>query len=472
MSINEIFFELIRVALGSQDTLLRAPSSKEWKQLYDMAKKQSLVGICFAGLQKLFNLDHQEPSTNNPQPDSTHNPELITQNLNEDLYYKWMGMSAKIQHRNDVVNRQCVELQRRLREDGFRSCILKGQGVAKWYKETLPTSLKGRSSDRDKEDDDTICKSPLKGEDLIDLSKFRQSGDIDVWVEGSREEILAYINRICPTEEVGELHAQFHVFKNTEVEVHFTPSILSNKKANKLLQEWFEGMKEGAFGHENDNENDNENSLSLTKNQEPITHNQDPITHNQDPITKNQDPITHNQDPITHNQEPITHNQEPITKTPKTTAGAEGFFVPSIEFNLVFLLLHIFRHYLYEGVGMRQLMDYYFVLRHSDASQREEAMRVLCDLKVDSFAGALMDVLHTIFGLEEEYMLCTPDKKRGKRLLGIVLEGGNFGHSTEKYKITGWDKPLSRLSRYLRRNWYMVWDYPGEIFGNVLKKIR
>lgn len=437
---EQLFFELIRVALGSQDTLSRAPSSTEWKQLYDMSKKQSLVGICFASLQKLFNLDHQEPSSNNPQSNSTHNPEPITQKLNEDLYYKWMGMSAKIQHRNDVVNRQCVELHKRLREDGFRSCILKGQGVAKWYKETLPTSHKGRSSGRDKEDDDTLCKSPLKGEDLIDLSKFRQSGDIDVWVDGSREEILAYINKICPTEEVGELHAQFHVFKNTEVEVHFTPSILSNKKANKRLQEWFEGMKEGCFG----NENDNKNSLSLTKNQEHIT----------------------------HNQEPRTHNQEPITKNPKTTAGAEGLIVPSIEFNLVFLLLHIFRHYLYEGVGMRQLMDYYFVLRHSDVSQREEAMRVLCDLKVDTFAGALMDVLHTIFGLEEEYMLCTPDKKRGKRLLDIVLEGGNFGHSTEKYKITGWDKPLSRLSRYLRRNWYMVWDYSGEIFGNVLKKIR
>ena len=134
---EQLFFELIRVALGSQYTLSRAPSSKEWKQLYDMSKKQSLVGICFAGLQKLFNLDHQEPRTNNPQPDSTQYPELITQNLNEDLYYKWMGMSAKIQHRNDVVNRQCVELQKRLREDGFRSCILKGQGVAKWYKETL-----------------------------------------------------------------------------------------------------------------------------------------------------------------------------------------------------------------------------------------------------------------------------------------------------------------------------------------------
>lgn len=441
MTTEQLFFELIRIAIGTQDTLSLPPSKEEWKELYAMSKKQSLVGICFAGLQKLFNLDHQEPSTNNPQSDSTHSPEPITQNLNEDLYYKWMGMSAKIQHRNDVVNRQCVELQRRLSEDGFRSCILKGQGVAKWYKETLPTSLKGRSSGRDKEDDDTLCKPPLKGEDLIDLSKFRQSGDIDVWVEGSREEILAYINKICPTEEVGELHAQFHVFKNTEVEVHFTPSILSNKKANKLLQEWFEGMKEGCFGNENDNENENSSYL------------------------------IHNQEPRTHNQEPRTHNREPITKNPKTTAGAEGFIVPPIEFNLVFLLLHIFRHYLYEGVGMRQLMDYYFVLRHSDASQREEAMKVLCDFKVDSFAGALMDVLHTIFGLEEEYMLCTPDKKRGKRLLDIVLEGGNFGHSTEKYKITGWDKPLSRLSRYLRRNWYMAWDYPGEVLSHMMGKI-
>ena len=45
---DSLFFELIRVAIGTQDRLSRTPSSQEWKVLYDMAKKQSLVGICFA----------------------------------------------------------------------------------------------------------------------------------------------------------------------------------------------------------------------------------------------------------------------------------------------------------------------------------------------------------------------------------------------------------------------------------------
>ena len=38
---EQLFFELIRVAIGSQDMLSRPPLAEEWKQLYAMAKKQS-----------------------------------------------------------------------------------------------------------------------------------------------------------------------------------------------------------------------------------------------------------------------------------------------------------------------------------------------------------------------------------------------------------------------------------------------
>ena len=61
---NELFFDLIRVAIGTQEGLSHTPSQKEWKALYDMAQKQSLVGVCFAALQRLL---------------------------------AWMGMAAKIQ---------------------------------------------------------------------------------------------------------------------------------------------------------------------------------------------------------------------------------------------------------------------------------------------------------------------------------------------------------------------------------------
>ena len=116
MQIERLFFTLIKVAIGKEGVLCKTPTSKEWQQLYDMAKKQSLVGVCFAGVQKQVN-QHQE--------------------LPEMLYLTWMGMAAKIQQRNEVVNQQCEEVQKMLAEKGFRSCIFKGQAVASLYHSSL-----------------------------------------------------------------------------------------------------------------------------------------------------------------------------------------------------------------------------------------------------------------------------------------------------------------------------------------------
>ena len=53
-SLNSIFYQLIQVALGKRICLSHMPSADEWGgELYAMAKKQSLVGVCFAGVHKL-----------------------------------------------------------------------------------------------------------------------------------------------------------------------------------------------------------------------------------------------------------------------------------------------------------------------------------------------------------------------------------------------------------------------------------
>ena len=40
--------------------------------------------------------------------------------------------------------------------------------------------------------------------------------------------------------------------------------------------------------------------------------------------------------------------------------------VPKAEFNLIFQLTHIFTHLMNEGIGLRQLLDYFFVLKNTD----------------------------------------------------------------------------------------------------------
>ena len=147
--LNNLFFELIQVALDVRICLSRTPNDTEWKALYDMAKKQSMVGVCFAGVQRL--------------PEDERPPEK--------LYLTWMGMAAKIQQRNEVVNRQCVELQAQLSADGLRSCILKGQGVAGIYTSTGSAQVGS-------------------------LSLLRQSGDIDVWIEGGVKAVVGLAKKL------------------------------------------------------------------------------------------------------------------------------------------------------------------------------------------------------------------------------------------------------------------------------------
>ena len=78
-----------------------------------MAEKQAVIGICFCGVQRFQRLGYDIPM---------------------DLYMKWLGMAAKIQQRNEVVNAQCVEVQQMIEKAGFRTYIMKGQGNSALYK--------------------------------------------------------------------------------------------------------------------------------------------------------------------------------------------------------------------------------------------------------------------------------------------------------------------------------------------------
>lgn len=247
-SIIQIFFELVRASIGLSK-LSTIPTAYEWSQLYDIAKKQSLLGICFNSLQQLYK-KHPEQTTNLPMP----------------LKMQWLGIAAIIQQRNEYMNKRCVELQANLAAVGFRNSILKGQGVATLYASS-------------------------------NLSHLRQPGDIDVYVDASREDVIRYAQLMgdChPDWDYKHLHLK--VYNDVEVEVHYVPEVFLNLRKNRKLQRWFVEHKEDMFDSVKIHRNESTENMSLVS--------------------------------------------------------------PSIEFNVFYILLHIYRHFLYEGVGLRQLFDY------------------------------------------------------------------------------------------------------------------
>ena len=345
-----LLFELLQIALGKRDRLSHVPSKEEWRDLFADAQKQSVVGIAFAGMQRL--------------PEEQWPPRA--------LLFEWIGAAESIKQRNATIDRQCVKLQKRFGEAGIRSSILKGQGVAMYYGHTESTDS---------------------------LRTLRQPGDIDIFVDCGRERALQFAHD-CGMREVrwDYKHLHLHVFKDTEVEVHYRVEVLLNLWKNRKLQKWLK---------------DHENML----------------------FSQNGDLVT-----------------------------------PTVEFNRFYVLLHIYRHFLYEGVGLRQLMDYYFVLNSltpspspkGEGSSQIGLTKLLRQFGMWKFARGVMWVLQEAFGLEKEYMIGEPLESEGRFILSEVMAGGNFGHHAKRLSSDRRGK-LQTVKKVVKHNAHLMRHYPAEI---------
>ena len=136
----------------------------------------------------------------------------------------------------------------------------------------------------------------------------------------------------------------------------------------------------------------------------------------------------------------------------------KGFAVPSVEFNRIFILTHIYRHFLFEGIGLRQIVDYYFVLKgHTEIAESTEMM--LKHLRLMRFAEAMMWILHSQFGLEEQYLICGMNEKEGRFVLDEILQTGNFGQGDSRYKFKRWYK----LRHHIAHGSHLLMHYPSEV---------
>lgn len=136
--------------------------------------------------------------------------------------------------------------------------------------------------------------------------------------------------------------------------------------------------------------------------------------------------------------------------------------MPSLAFDRVFILLHCYRHICGHGVGLRQIMDYYYVLKQGfTEEERADAVYWIKQLGMKRFAAGLMWVLQEHFGMTSEYFLLPPDEKEGRFIMREVLLTGNMGHS-DKRNWGSVKTPLSRFFLNLRRDIYLAGHYPQE----------
>lgn len=369
---RKLFFELVQVALCKRICLSRTPSEAEWGELYAIAKKQSLVGVCFAGIQRLQQ-QRQEP------------PEMT--------YLTWMGMAAKIQQRNEVLNRQCVDLQKRLSADGLRSAILKGQGVAALYR-----LHENQNENENCRPDGSLNPKPS----TINLQGLRQSGDIDVWVDADEEGALRWVKKYQRELDFDYKHVHLDVFDGTSVEVHYRPSTSRVPWYMRRVEQF---------------------------------------------------------------------TREKACWTNAVELGDGMVNVTSLEFNLVFILQHIFGHLFAEEMTLKQYMDCYFVLKqaYEEGADVQEAYRWMQRMGMDSFAKATMWLLREVFGMPAEWMICEADADEGCFLLDRVMAKEQKAKKGEHGSVR-WH--VSVFWAQQSKNLHLLTHYPLEVLFSPLWLVK
>ena len=337
-SVTELFFSLIRCGIGNEKALPYTPMPEQWHELFDIAKKQTLAGIAFAGIKEL-------PQEQRPP---------------KEILLQWFQLSNIIQKKNADLNRKSVFVAKKFLHDGFRNCILKGQGVAQLYPD--PT--------------------------------LRTPGDIDIWLEGGCKKALAYVRKHIKDCTPTYPHVDFPITPGLDIEIHYRPTWMYNPFADKCMQAYFDGQADEQF-----------------------------------------------------------------CNTVHTPDG--NFNAPTVAFNRIYMLLHIYRHLFFEGIGMRQLLDYYFVMKQGMTDNEKQQYRnTTREFGIERFSGAVMYVMQRMFHLDCSLMPVEPNTRHGKFLLREIMLAGNFGKHDTRYIQNGGIFP--KLFNNTRRLLTLMWYYPKE----------
>ncbi len=140
----------------------------------------------------------------------------------------------------------------------------------------------------------------------------------------------------------------------------------------------------------------------------------------------------------------------------------EKISIPTVEFNVIYQLQHMFSHLFTEGFGLRQVVDYYFVLKNTDTSNLTDIQKTLHHLGLHKFAGAMMWVMKEVLCLEGKYMIAEPNENEGRFLLSEIMQSGNMGHYDTRQGKTEGEGVVHRYFRMTLRNMRFIKHYPEE----------
>lgn len=290
-------------------------SADEWEEVYQEARRQTVVGLVYRGIRYL-------------------SEEMLPP---QRLMFRWIVDIDRIEQRNASMNRHLLELTCLLEEKGISPIVQKGQGVAAWYEQPL----------------------------------LRECGDIDLYFpkEEDRKKAEEWLLEQGHGLERKADGSSTYRWRQIEVEHHPALFDLQRPGVQACLQNWIA-----------------EKGFEIRK------------------------------------------------------IGVEGEIrIPAPELNLLLLNVHILKHALGRGIGLRQFCDLaraYHVL--GKQVNGEEIRYMYEQAGIRKWSGLLHAFLVEVLGLPTERLPYVEEKAVSvKPLMDIVWQGGNFGKYGKYGSIEG-----------------------------------
>lgn len=260
---------------------------------------------------------------------------------------------------------------------------------------------------------------------------LRVAGDIDVWVatqafcqdekktpegwKADRAAVLRYCRGLVPTAKAVYHHVDFRTVGGTEVEVHYRPSWMNAPLRNRRLQAYF--LKEM--------------------------------------------------------RRQMTHTLPMDGELLKSGRKDRSITAPTPDFNIIYQLCHLCRHLGAEGIGLRQVIDYYYLLRSRrlTAAEKQTFAAAFSRYGLLPMAQGIGWILQTVLGLDAEYLVVSGKEKYGKVIFNEIIAGGNFGQYDERALGGRQTDPLRHNLQRLWRDLRLVAYFPAECLWEPLFRL-